>query len=144
MQKVLTQMNVQLANVIRDLSGLTEQTIVRAILAGERDPKKLAELSHPQIRASRQEIAKSLEGNWHPELLFVLKQEMEMYDIYQRRIAECDKELEGHLKSFADNEPSKLTEEEPRSEQQQGKKVRTPERTKLTPRGKKATGNPPR
>jgi transposase len=143
MQKVLTQMNVQLADVISDLSGLTGQTIVRAILTGERDPKKLAELSHPQIRASRQEIAKSLEGNWRPELLFVLKQEMEMYDIYQRRIAECDKELEGHLKSFADNVPSKLTKEEPPSEQQQGKKVRTSEKTKLTQRGKKATGNRP-
>ena len=59
MQKVLTQMNVQLANVISDLSGLTGQTIVRAILGGERDPHKLAELSHPQIRASREEIAKS-------------------------------------------------------------------------------------
>ncbi len=64
MQKVLTQMNVQLANVISDLSGLTGQAIVRAILAGERDPRKLAELSHPRIQASREEIAKSLEGNW--------------------------------------------------------------------------------
>src|SRR6266849_2045263 len=111
MQKALTQMNVQLANVISDLSGLTGQTIVRAILAGERDSKKLAELSHPQIRASREEIAKSLEGTWRPELLFLLKQEMEMYDTYQRRIAECDKELEAHLKSFADNIPSKITGE---------------------------------
>jgi transposase len=73
-------MNLQLANVISDLSGLTGQAIVRAILVGERDPRKLAELSHPQIRASREEIVKSLEGNWRPELLFVLKQEMEMYD----------------------------------------------------------------
>ena len=62
-QKVLTQMNVQLANVISDVSGLTGQTIVRAILAGERDPVKLAELSHSGIRASRDEVAKSLEGN---------------------------------------------------------------------------------
>src|SRR5713101_6699298 len=103
MQKVLTQMNVQLANVISDLSGLTGQTIVRAILAGERDPRKLAELRHPQIRASREEIVKSLEGNWRPELLFVLKQEMEMYDTYQRKIAECDRELQMHLKQFADS-----------------------------------------
>ena len=102
MQKALTQMNMQLANVISDLSGLTGQTIVRAILAGERDPRKLAELSHPRIRASREEIAKSLEGNWRPELLFVLKQEVEMYDTYQRRIAECDQELQKHLTSFAD------------------------------------------
>ena len=105
MQKALTQMNVQLANVISDLSGVTGQTIVRAILAGERNPNKLAELSHPLIRASREEIARSLEGNWRPELLFVLKQETEMYDQYRRRIAECDKELEAHLKNFADRVP---------------------------------------
>ncbi len=52
MQKALTQMNMQLANVISDLSGLTGQAIVRAIVAGERDPQKLAELSHPRIHAS--------------------------------------------------------------------------------------------
>ena len=62
MQKALTQMNIQLANVISDLSGMTGQLIVRAIIAGERDPRKLAELSHPRIQASRGEIAKSLEG----------------------------------------------------------------------------------
>src|SRR6202521_2965746 len=128
MQKVLTQMNVQLANVISDLSGLTGQTIVRAILAGERDPKKLAELSHPQIRASREEIARSLEGNWRSELLFLLKQEMEMFDIYHSRIAECDTELEVHLKSFADNVPSKLREGESASEQRP-EKVRTSKKT---------------
>ena len=122
MQKALTQMNVQLANVISDLSGLTGQTIVRAILAGERDAKKLAELSHPLIRASREEIARSLEGNWRPELLFLLKQEMEMYDTYQRRMAECDQELEAHLKNFADSIPPKgYGEEEPSAEQRQGR-----------------------
>jgi hypothetical protein len=105
MQKVLTQMNVQLANVISDVSGLTGQTIVRAILAGERDPVKLAELSHPRIQASREEIAKSLEGNWRPELLFVLQQEVEMYDIYQQRITECDQQLQKQLASFADTTP---------------------------------------
>jgi hypothetical protein len=143
MQKALTQMNVQLANVSSDLSGVTGQTIVRAILAGERDSKKLAELSHPQIRATREEIARSLQGNWRPELLFLLKQEMEMYDIYQRRIAECDQELAEHLKSFADNVPPKLTEEEPPSEQRQGKKARTSKNTKLIRRDKKAPGNRP-
>ena len=102
MQKALTQMNVQLANVISDLSGLTGQTIVRAILAGERDPRNLAELSHPQIRATREEIVKSLEGNWRPELLFVLKQEMEMYDTYQRKIAECDRELQSGARGDID------------------------------------------
>jgi transposase len=140
MQKVLTQMNVQLANVISDLSGLTGQTIVRAILGGERDPHKLAELSHPQIRASREEIAKSLAGNWRPELLFVLKQEVEMYDTYQRRITECDQELEAHLKSFSDKIQPQRVEGEPASDVQKGKKA---QKMKLTQRGKKARGNRP-
>ena len=143
MQKVLTQMNIQLANVISDLSGLTGQTIVRAILAGERDSTKLAELSQPQIRASREEIAKSLEGHWRPELLFLLKQEMEMYDTYQRRIGECDKELEAHLKSFADNVPPKVTGEEPPLKPPQENQMRTPGKAKRPQTSKKATGNRP-
>lgn len=102
MQKALTQMNVQLANVISDISGLTGQAIIRAIVAGEHDPRKLAALSDPRVHASPEEIAKSLEGNWRPELLFVLQQEVEMYDTYQRRIAECDQRLQKHLASFAD------------------------------------------
>lgn len=123
MQKVLTQMNVQLANVISDLSGLTGQAIVRSILAGERDPKKLAELSHHRIQASREEIAKSLEGNWRPELLFLLKQEVAMYDIYQQRIGECDRELEARLKRFADHVHQKSVEAGRLSEEQKAKKV---------------------
>jgi transposase len=114
MQKALTQMNVQLANVISDVSGLTGQTILRSIVAGERDPLKLAELSDPRIHASREEIAKSLEGNWRPELLFVLQQEIEMYDTYQRRITECDQQLQKHLASFADLVPPPLPEGEPK------------------------------
>jgi transposase len=102
MQKALTQMNIQLATVISDLSGVTGQMIVRAIIAGERDPWKLAQLSHPRIQASRIEIAKSLEGTWRPELIFVLQQELEMYDTYQRRVAECDQQLQKHLAHFAD------------------------------------------
>ena len=102
MQKVLTQMNIQLANVISDLSGWTGQRIVRAILAGERDPQTLAGLSHPGIHATRDAIAKSLEGTWQPDLLFVLQQEVTMYDAYEQRIAECDQELERHLQSFPD------------------------------------------
>ena len=102
MQKALTQMNIQLANVISDLSGWTGQRIVRAILAGERDPETLAALSHPGIHATHAEIAKSLEGTWQPDLLFVLKQEVDLYDTYQQRIAECDHELELHVKRMAD------------------------------------------
>jgi hypothetical protein len=104
---------------------------VRAILADERDPKQLAELSHPQIRASREEIAESLEGNWRSEGLFVLNQEMEMYDTYQRRIAECDRELEAHLKSFADKVQPKPAQQEPPSEEQKWKNVQSTQKSKL-------------
>jgi transposase len=78
MQKALTQMNVQLANLISDISGLTGQAIIRAIVAGNRDPRKLAGLTDRRVHASHEEIAKSLEGNWRSELLFVLHQEVEM------------------------------------------------------------------
>jgi hypothetical protein len=105
MQKALTQMNLQLANVISDISGLTGQAIVRAVVAGERDPRKLAALSHPRIQASQEEIAKSLEGNWRPELVFVLQQEVDMYDTYQKRMVECDQRLHKHLASFTDTLP---------------------------------------
>jgi transposase len=101
MQKALTQMNVQLANVISDISGLTGQAIIRAIVAGDRDPRKLAGLSDRRVHASQEEIAKSLEGNWRPELLFVLQQEVDMYDNYQKRIAECDQQLQKQLAGLA-------------------------------------------
>jgi len=114
MQKALTQMNVQLANVISDVSGLTGQTIIRAMVAGERDPVKLAKLSQPGIQATLEEVAKSLEGNWRPELLFVLQQEVEMYDTYQRRIAECDEQLQKHMASFTDTVPLPPPETEPK------------------------------
>jgi transposase len=103
MQKALTQMNLQLANVISDLSGTTGQKIVRAIVAGERDPQKLAQFRDSRIKASQEEIAKSLEGNWRSELIFVLRQEIDMYDAYQRRIAECDQQLQEHLARFSDH-----------------------------------------
>jgi len=81
-------------------SGLTGQAIIRAVVAGERNPLKLASLSDPRVHASQEEIAKSLEGNWRSELLFVLQQEVDMYDTYQKRIAECDQRLQRHLASL--------------------------------------------
>src|SRR5438105_11464384 len=69
-QKALTQMNLQLANVLSDVSGLTGQAIINAILAGERNPYKLAAFRDPRVQASEEQIARSLEGNWQPDLLF--------------------------------------------------------------------------
>jgi transposase len=102
MQKVLTEMNVQLANVISDISGLTGLAIIQAILAGERDRYKLADLANFRIQASREEIARSLEGNWRKELLFILQQELNLYQTYQQQIAECDTALAAHLQTLED------------------------------------------
>jgi transposase len=97
MQKALTQMNVQLANVISDISGKTGLAILRAIVAGEHDPNKLSSLKNKHIRASREMIARSLEGNWRVELLFVLEQSLELYDLYLGKINECDQRVATHL-----------------------------------------------
>ena len=70
MQKALTTMNVQLSNVISDLSGVTGLAIIRAILKGERNPFQLAKLKNYRIQASEEEIARSLEGNWQDDVLF--------------------------------------------------------------------------
>jgi len=64
MHKALTQMNLQLANVLTDISGATGQAIIKAILAGARDAHKLAEFRDPRVKASEEQIAQSLEGNW--------------------------------------------------------------------------------
>ncbi len=101
MHKALTEMNVQLGNVLSDLSGVSGMNIIAAILEGERDPWGLAALVEPEVKASQQDIAKSLEGNWREELLFVLRQEVELYHVYRNKIAHCDLELRQHLKSFA-------------------------------------------
>ena len=109
MQKALTQMNIQLANVISDLSGKTGQAIVRAILNGERDPQRLAELSDRRIHATKEEIAKSLQGNWRAEHLFALKQAVDAFDFVGKQLAECDVEIERQLQSLQlhDGEPAK-------------------------------------
>jgi len=100
MQKVLTEMNVQLSNVLSDISGLSGMNIIGAILEGERDPWELAALVESGVKATQEDIAKSLEGNWREELLFVLRQQVELYRIYQEKITDCDLPLRRHLESF--------------------------------------------
>ena len=83
-------MNVQLTNVISDLSGATGLAIMRALLQGERDPVRLAALCEPRIQASSEQVIRSLEGNWREEGIFVLGQALELYEVYQQQIAQCD------------------------------------------------------
>ena len=109
MQKALTQMNVQLANVIADVVGETGQKILRAIVAGERDAQVLGSMKNARIRASIDDIAKSLQGNWRTEHLFALKQALGAFDFIGTQLAECDREIEQQLQSLQahEGEPAK-------------------------------------
>jgi len=100
LHKALTQMNVQLHHVISDLTGVTGQAILNAILAGERDVQQLAALKDHRIKASRDTIAKSLCGDWRAEHLFTLKQTHALWSQHQSLIAECDAQMEQMLKAF--------------------------------------------
>jgi transposase len=102
MQKALTQMNIQLHRVISDITGTTGLSIIRAIVSGERNPIKLAGFKDGRIKASVEEIAASLTGDYRPELVFILQQELKFYEFYQAQIAECDTQIEQCLASFAD------------------------------------------
>ena len=104
MQKALTQMNVQLANVISDVVGETGQKILRAIVDGERDGQVLGEMKNNRIHASVDEIAKSLQGNWRAEHLFALKQALAAFDFIGTQVAECDQEIEAQLRRLQTHE----------------------------------------
>ena len=102
MQKALTQMNVKLQHVISDITGKTGMDIMQAIVDGERDPRRLAQLRDHRIRADEATIAKSLRGHWREEHIFELSQALELYQVYQGKIAECDREIEAQLERFED------------------------------------------
>ncbi len=100
MQKSLVQMNIQLTEVLTDVMGTTGQAIIRAIVAGERDPKALARHRDRRVKASTEEIIKALTGNWRDEHLFVLRQALAMYDDIARHLAECDSKLQALLRAL--------------------------------------------
>src|SRR5690606_2809833 len=78
MQKALSLMNLQLANVVNDITGVTGLKIIRAIIAGERTPEKLASFRDGRCKQSEEVIAKSLRGNYREEHLFALQQSVEL------------------------------------------------------------------
>jgi transposase len=127
MQKTLTQMNLQLANVLTDISGATGQAIIKAILAGEHDPHKLAEFRDPRVKASEEQIAQSLEGNWQEDLLFVLKQEHEGYEFCQKQMAECDRQLQQYLQQREDRSHGAPLPEEKRKGRRKKKRANKPQ-----------------
>lgn len=103
MQKALVQMNLQLHLVITDITGATGQRILRDIVSGQRDPKHLAKHRDARCQATEAEIAAALTGHYRPEQLFVLQQNLEIYDAFQRQIEACDTHVEGHLKTITVN-----------------------------------------
>ena len=102
MQKALTQMNVQLHRVISDITGMTGLAILRAIVSGERDLAKLAALKNARIKATHEEISAALNGDYRSELVFILAQELQLYDIFQTQISACDVQIEQCLNQFSD------------------------------------------
>lgn len=93
MQKALLQMNIQLSQAVTDVMGMTGQMIIRAIVAGLRDPEELASLRDPGCKHSEEEIAKALTGTWREEHLYVMKQSLELYDFYTEKMEACDEEI---------------------------------------------------
>jgi transposase len=94
MQKALQMMNIQLTQVVSDITGQSGLRIIRAILAGERDPQQLAQLRHVRCVRTEQEIARALEGSYKAEHLFALRQAVEAYDFYGQQLVACDQEME--------------------------------------------------
>jgi len=93
MQKALTLMNLQLHKVISDVTGVTGMLILRDIVSGETDPAVLARYRNSRCKASEEEIAASLTGHYRDEHLFVLRQQLEVYDFYQEKIHRCDEQI---------------------------------------------------
>jgi transposase len=138
MQKALTEMNVQLHNTISDLSGVTGQAIVRAILDGERDAVRLAALRDGRIKASEAELVQSLRGNWKEDTLFELRQAVQAYDFYHQQMKQCDAQLEPYLAALPSREavaaPPTAETPDPR---------RKPPVRRVSRKPRKAPGNQP-
>jgi len=94
MQKALQQMNLQLTQVLSDLTGITGMQIIRAVVAGERDPVVLARFRQPGCHSSHDQIAKALTGHYRAEHVFALQQAVALYDAYSAQLQECDRQIE--------------------------------------------------
>lgn len=112
MQKALQQMNVHLHNVVSDITGVTGMKILKAIIAGERNPRVLAKNRDRRCRHSAATIAKSLVGNYREEHLFALTQAVELYETYQAKINECEAAITAHL----NRQPTRTAELPPPSQ----------------------------
>lgn len=124
MQKALERMNIKFHDVISDLTGVSGQKVLEAILAGERDPACLLERCDEQIRKKKKEaVLESLRGTWREEHLFALGQALSAWKFYRTLLVECDREIERVLKSFAAQKQSPDPNGPPESDGSKGKRL---------------------
>ncbi len=117
MQKALVQMNVLVHHAANDITGVTGMRIIRAIIAGERNPNALAAMREAGCKKDEATIARALQGNWREEHLFALRQAVELFDSYQAKIQECDQQILAHLQTMEDRSGSgRSTPPEPEAE----------------------------
>jgi transposase len=115
MQKALEQMNVKLPEVVSDVTGVTGMAIIKAILAGERDPVTLAKLRDRRCKHGEEQIAKALQGTWRVEHLFALRQAVELYEFSHRQLATCDEQIAAHVATFPDKSAGQPLPPKPRT-----------------------------
>lgn len=123
-QKALNQMNIHLHHVIADITGVTGQAILDAILAGDRDPDKLILLCNPRIKADPETIKKALVGDWREEHLFTMRQSLQSWRHYRQQIADCDTQIELWLSQLDPPEGTDRTDP-PRKRYVRAKPART-------------------
>lgn len=121
MQKALVQMNVQLPLVVSDIMGVTGQRIVRAIVAGERAPERLATHRDRRCHASTEEIIAALTGNYRPEHVFALTQHLALFDVYQQQLATCDAAIAAQLATLVAHVPPPARPAPPTRRQAKGR-----------------------
>ena len=107
MQQALVQMNLRLTLVISDITGATGMRILRDIVAGQTDPQRLAQHRDTRCQASEVEIIAALTGHYRPEHLFVLRQNLELFDAYRRQMADCDAAIEAHVATLRAQGPTR-------------------------------------
>jgi hypothetical protein len=118
MQKALEQMNVKLTEVVADVTGKTAMDVIRAILAGWRDPAELAKLRNEHCKVSEAGLARALEGNWREEHLFALRQAVALWEYYQGLVRECDRAIERCLGTLPDRAEGRRLPPRPRAQAQ--------------------------
>jgi hypothetical protein len=116
MQKAFDLMNIKLHNVLSQLHGVSGMRIIKAILAGERDPEKLADLCETSILSRKRAlVVASLRGHYQDEHLFALKQALNAYEFYQSQITECDQQIQSLLDHLTNDKPTPTNLTRPKS-----------------------------